>query len=59
MKEAAPDIHVHAFSALEIWQGAATLGLPLGEYLERLRDAGLVVACPARRPRSSTTRCAP
>jgi FO synthase len=41
VKEAAPDIHVHAFSALEIWQGAATLGLPLGEYLERLREAGL------------------
>jgi FO synthase len=41
VKEAAPEIHVHAFSALEIWQGAATLGLPLGEYLERLRDAGL------------------
>jgi FO synthase len=41
VKEAAPDIHVHAFSALEIWQGAATLGLPLGEYLARLREAGL------------------
>jgi FO synthase len=34
-------MHVHAFSALEIWQGAATLGLPLDTYLERLRDAGL------------------
>ena len=32
---------MHAFSALEVWQGAATLGLPLPEYLERLRDAGL------------------
>jgi FO synthase len=41
VKEAAPGIHVHAFSALEIWQGAATLGLPLDEYLERLREAGL------------------
>src|SRR5204862_4742758 len=29
------------FSALEVWQGAATLGLPLRGYLERLRDAGL------------------
>jgi FO synthase len=36
-----PDLHIHAFSALELWQGAATLGLPLGTYLERLRDAGL------------------
>jgi FO synthase len=35
------DLHVHAFSALEVWQGAATLGLPLPHYLERLRDVGL------------------
>jgi FO synthase len=41
IKEAVPDLHVHAFSALEIWQGAATLGLPLEEYLTELRDAGL------------------
>jgi FO synthase len=41
VKEAAPGIHVHAFSALEIWQGAATLGLGLEEYLSRLRDLGL------------------
>ncbi len=41
VKEAVPDIHVHAFSALEIWQGAATLNLPLRTYLEKLRDAGL------------------
>jgi FO synthase len=36
-----PDLHVHAFSPLEVWQGAATLGLELPEYLARLRDAGL------------------
>ena len=41
VKAAAPGIHVHAFSALEIWQGAATLGLNLETYLERLRDLGL------------------
>jgi FO synthase len=34
-------MHVHAFSALEVWQGAATLDLPLVDYLARLRDAGL------------------
>jgi FO synthase len=39
--EAVPGLHVHAFSALEIWQGAATLGLPLDHYLAELRDAGL------------------
>jgi FO synthase len=41
IKDAVPDIHVHAFSALEVWQGAATLGLDLDTYLVRLRDAGL------------------
>ena len=41
IKEAVPGIHVHAFSALEVWQGAATLGLPLDEYLPLLRDEGL------------------
>jgi FO synthase len=41
IKEAVPAMHVHAFSALEIWQGAATLNLPLSDYLIRLRDAGL------------------
>jgi FO synthase len=41
IKDAVPDLHVHAFSALEIWQGAATLGVPLRDYLERLRDEGL------------------
>ena len=41
VKEALPDLHVHAFSALEVWQGAATLDLPLEDYLGRLRDVGL------------------
>ncbi len=41
IKDAVPDMHVHAFSALEIWQGAATLGVALPDYLARLRDAGL------------------
>jgi len=41
IKQAVPGIHVHAFSALEIWQGGATLGLSLGEYLARLRELGL------------------
>ncbi|MEZ5907910.1 MAG: 5-amino-6-(D-ribitylamino)uracil--L-tyrosine 4-hydroxyphenyl transferase CofH [Hyphomicrobiaceae bacterium] len=41
VKAAAPAIHVHAFSPLEVWHGATTLGLPLRDYLARLRDAGL------------------
>jgi FO synthase len=41
IKDAVPQLHVHAFSALEVWQGAATLGVPLASYLQRLRDEGL------------------
>jgi FO synthase len=41
IKDAVPDLHVHAFSALEIWQGAATLDVDLDSYLARLRDEGL------------------
>jgi FO synthase len=41
IKDEVPELHVHAFSALEVWQGAATLGLDLHAYLSRLRRAGL------------------
>ncbi len=37
----APDIHVHAFSPLEVWQGATTLGVPLRDFLRELKRAGL------------------
>ena len=36
-----PTIHVHAFSPLEVWQGAATAEWDLEDYLLRLKDAGL------------------
>ena len=36
-----PGLHIHAFSALEVWQGAATLDLELEPYLERLQSLGL------------------
>jgi len=41
VREAAPGIHVHAFSPLEVHQGAATIGMPVGEFLGALKDAGL------------------
>lgn len=41
IKEAVPDMHIHAFSPLEIWQGAKTLGLDIKTYLQQLLDAGL------------------
>jgi FO synthase len=41
IKRELPAMHIHAFSPLEIWQGAATLGLELPEFLRQLMDAGL------------------
>ena len=41
IKSELPELHIHAFSALEVWQGAATLGLPLDDYLAELKTAGL------------------
>ncbi|MDA1075912.1 MAG: 5-amino-6-(D-ribitylamino)uracil--L-tyrosine 4-hydroxyphenyl transferase CofH [Proteobacteria bacterium] len=41
VKDAVPDMHIHAFSPLEVWQGAATLGLDLPTYLQRLKESGL------------------
>ena len=38
---AVSDIHIHAFSPLEIHQGATSLGLDVGDYLDRLRGGGL------------------
>ncbi|HET7597851.1 MAG TPA: 5-amino-6-(D-ribitylamino)uracil--L-tyrosine 4-hydroxyphenyl transferase CofH [Burkholderiales bacterium] len=40
-KTAVPDIHVHAFSPLEVWQGARTLGVSLADFLSELKRAGL------------------
>ena len=41
VKKTVPDMHVHAFSPLEISHGAETLGLSVEAYLKRLREAGL------------------
>jgi FO synthase len=41
VKSAVPDMHVHAFSPLEITHGAQTLGLSLAVYLRKLKAAGL------------------
>ncbi len=41
VKEVAPTIHVHGFTALEVTEGAKRLGTPLAEYLAMLKDAGL------------------
>jgi FO synthase len=41
IKEAVPGIHIHAFSPLEIWQGAKTLGRSVPDFLRELKAAGL------------------
>lgn len=41
LKEAHPDLHLHGFTPLEVWQGAETLGTTVPAFLETLRDAGL------------------
>lgn len=41
VKNAVPGLHVHAFTALEVHEGARRLGVPLSDYLAELRDAGL------------------
>ena len=41
IKEAVPGMHIHAFSALEVTQGAATLQQPIPDFLARLHEAGL------------------
>jgi FO synthase len=41
VKRACPQMHVHAFSPLEVSSGAATLGVSVRDYLLRLKDAGL------------------
>ena len=41
VKSAQPNMHVHAFSPLEVWQGAATLKMDIAEYLQQLKDVGL------------------
>jgi len=41
VRHAAKDMHIHAFSPLEVWQGASTLGISLEEFLKKLMVAGL------------------
>ncbi len=41
VKEVAPSIHLHGFTALEVTEGARRLGVPLRDYLLVLQEAGL------------------
>ncbi|CAM3635142.1 bifunctional FO biosynthesis protein CofGH [Nocardiopsis rhodophaea] len=41
VKERVPDMHVHAFSPMEVVNGAARTNLSIRQWLERAREAGL------------------
>lgn len=41
VKSALPDLHVHAFSPLEVLHGATTLGVSTQEFLKELKTRGL------------------
>jgi FO synthase len=41
VKRHVPDMHVHAFSPMEVMNGVARTGLPLREWLVRAREAGV------------------
>ena len=41
IKKEVPDLHIHGFTPLEIWQGAETINLNIEDYLILLKDAGL------------------
>ncbi len=41
IKKEVPDLHIHGFTPLEIWQGAETINLSIEDYLTLLKDAGL------------------
>jgi FO synthase len=41
VKRRCPDLHVHAFSPMEVMNGASRTGLPVREWLTRARAAGV------------------
>jgi len=41
VKQATPQMHIHAFSPMEIVYGVELTGMPLADYLAMLRDNGL------------------
>jgi FO synthase len=41
VKRRCPDMHVHAFSPMEVMNGSSRTGLPVREWLVRARDSGV------------------
>jgi 7,8-didemethyl-8-hydroxy-5-deazariboflavin synthase CofH subunit len=41
IKQATPEMHIHAFSPMEVVYGVELTGMPLSDYLTMLKEAGL------------------
>jgi FO synthase len=41
VKRRCPEMHIHAFSPMEVMNGASRTGLPVRDWLQRARDAGV------------------
>jgi FO synthase len=41
VKRRRPDLHVHAFSPMEVVNGASRTGVPIREWLVRAKEAGV------------------
>jgi FO synthase len=56
VKERVPDIHIHAFSPMEVLNGSTRLGISFGSSWRSVAGEAWE-ASPGPRPRSSTTTC--
>lgn len=41
IRDVLPDMHIHAFSPLEVFHGATSLNMPIADFLKELKAAGL------------------
>ena len=41
IKTELPEMHIHGFTPLEVWQGAETIGVSVHRFLSELKEAGL------------------
>ncbi len=57
VKRRCPEMHVHAFSPMEVMNGSARTGLPVRDWLQRAREAGRRLA--ARHGRRDPRRRGP
>ena len=58
VKQRCPELHVHAFSPMEVVNGASRTGLSIARVADRGARGRRWTRFRAPRPRSSTTTCA-